>query len=206
MCYLSPISMYKKAFLARGQIDMSQRQPDPTHNEQPLLPYNKKNDRPLFMVLVILAFLAALTLLAVASGNRATAAWHNSLAGKITVQLKPSAPSNEGQAPEVQDETARAVELLKKLPPIDTVIVLPSEYAKKLLEPWLGNVDLPDDLPLPVLLELQLKPGQSLDIKKTAALLENNHLRADIDDHRQWDAEIKRTTNAPNPVESESHK
>lgn len=164
---------------------------DLTAKAQPLLPYNKKDDRPLFMVLVILAFLATLTLLTVACGYRAAAGWHNNLDGAITVQIKPGSSA---------DQTSQAKTILAALPPVSTVTVLPPEHSKDLLKPWLGDAPLPEDLPLPILLDVKLRPDQDLDIKRTIALLSDAGIRADIDDHSRWDKQIKRTTAAARAI------
>ena len=158
-----------------------------TAKPQPLLATNNKDDRPLFMVLVILSFLATLTLLAVASGYRAAAGWHDNLESALTVQLKPeeSMPSAE-----------QAKNILLSLGAIRTVTILSDDYSASLLKPWLGNTPLPDDLPLPILLDVRLHAGQTLDIKQASGLLSKAGFRADIDDHRQWDTEITNTTRA----------
>lgn len=173
--------------------DMNKQQIDLMAKSQPILPYNKKNDRPLFMVLVILAFLATLTLLATASGYRAAAGWSSNLQGKLTVQIKPSTEIADSENP---GEAERAKTILAELDPVAFVTILPPEYSKSLLEPWLRDVSLPDDLPLPILLDVQLKEGQSLDTKQAVSMLSAAGIRVDIDDHSQWDKEIKRTTSA----------
>lgn len=162
-----------------------------TNKAEPLLPHNKKDDRPLFMVLVILSFLAALTLLTVASGQRSAAGWHDNLAGTVTVQIKPGNTAGEDE-----DEVEQAKTLLTTLPAIRTVTVLPPAHSKELLKPWLGDAPLPDDLPLPILLDVKLEAEQSLDIVQTIALLSAAGIRADIDDHSQWDKQINRTVGA----------
>jgi len=181
--------------------DMSKQHAELTANTQamktqPILPYDKKNDRPLFMVLVILAFLATLTLLATASGYRAAVGWENNLQGRLTVQIKPSATLAGKTADKIDDKAERAKTILAELTPVSSVTILPSEHSKALLKPWLGDAPLPDDLPLPILLDVQLNPGQTLDAKQAALLLSDAGIRADIDDHSQWNKEIKRTTSA----------
>ncbi len=161
-----------------------------TDKAQPLLPYNKKDDQPLFMVLVILAFLAALTLLATASAYRAAASWHDNLAGTVTVQIKTSENTNKAG----QDIAEQTKAILDALPYVMTVTILSPKHSKDLLKPWLGDTPLPDDLPLPILLDVKLKPDQVLDINTTVSLLSSAGIRADIDDHSQWDEQINRTT------------
>ena len=162
-----------------------------TTHSQSLLPHNKQDDRPLFMVFVILAFLATLTLLASASGYRAAAGWQSDLAGSVTVQVKP----NGGF-----DEAATARDILLQSSAVKSVTILPMEHSQALLTPWLGDTPLPDDLPLPTLLDVRLHKGQTLDSTQAGAALTAANIRADIDDHRQWDTQIKRTTRAAKAI------
>ncbi|MBL4854626.1 MAG: hypothetical protein JKY25_10360 [Robiginitomaculum sp.] len=168
-------------------------------NAQALLPDNKKTDRPLFMVFAILAFLATLTLLASAAGYRASADWRSDLAESITVQVKPRAELNRGPNGEPSDP-AIARNILLQLSAVKSVTILPPERSQELLEPWLGDTPLPDDLPLPTLLDVRLHAGQILDSQQADAALLAANIRADIDDHRQWDREIKRTTRAAQTI------
>jgi len=179
-------------------VDTRKQHTELTAKTQAILPYNKKNDRPLFMVLVILAFLATLTLLATASGYRAAAGWQSNLAGKLTVQIKPNLEivSVEVGGGTLLSEAERAKTILTELGSVALVTVLPPEHSRALLEPWLGDVALPDDLPLPILLDVKLNSDATFDIKQAAALLSAVGIRADIDDHSQWDEEIRRTTYA----------
>ncbi len=162
-----------------------------THSQQPLLPSNKQDDRPLFVVFVILAFLATLTLLASASGYRAVAAWQSDLSSSITVQVKPTGHLGEAAA---------ARDILLQFSAVKSVTILPIERSQALLKPWLGDTPLPDDLPLPILLEVYLHKGQTLDSQQAGAAFVAANIRADIDDHRQWDAQIKRTTSAAQTI------
>ncbi len=163
---------------------------------QAILPYDKKNDRPLFMVLVILAFLATITLLATASGYRAAVGWQENLQGKLTVQIKPTISGADKITHNTADKAERAKIILAELDQVKTVTILPDEHSKALLEPWLGDASIPDDLPLPILLDVQLNSSQNLEVKQAAILLAEAGIRADIDDHSQWNKEIKRTTSA----------
>ncbi len=166
---------------------------DFTAKRQPILPYNKKTDRPLFMVLVILAFLATMTLLATSSGHRAAEGWRSNLQGKLTVQIKPGQKKSDT---EFLDTAQKAKSLLKEFAPVEFVTILPPEYSQSLLEPWLGNVPIPDDIPLPILLDVKLYDGQLFDTKKVMIAFADAGIRVDINDHSQWDKQIKRTTSA----------
>jgi len=64
-----------------------------TAKTEPLLPVDKTAERPLWVVLIIMAFLAALALLSARIGDRNYNALHTELAGAATVQLKDLAPN-----------------------------------------------------------------------------------------------------------------
>ena len=70
---------------------------------------------------------------------------------------------------------------------------MPREQAEALLEPWLGQDNLPDDLPLPYLITIKLEPG-ALNMKTVMAQsLEKSGIPASIDDHGRWSGDILRT-------------
>ena len=158
------------------------------HQPRPLLPKDKNGDRPLFMVMAVLAFLATLTLLAVKTSYQMSARWGADLENTMTVQIKPDANIDAAQSA----ETARTV--LRQFSSVERVEILPEASSRALLEPWLGTADLPADLPLPILLDVTLKPEQAIDEQKLGAAFTSAGLRADIDDHGRWRKQLKRST------------
>ena len=61
------------------------------------------------------------------------------------------------------------------------------------MRPWLGNLDLPDDLPLPVLISVALADGESLSPPRLTAALSEEGLIAEVDDHSRWSDQIGRS-------------
>jgi len=47
------------------------------------------------------------------------------------------------------------LDVLRPALPNSTVDLLSEEKSNELIKPWLGNMDLPDDLPLPVLISIE---------------------------------------------------
>ena len=158
------------------------------HQPTPLLPKDKNGDRPLFMVMAVLAFLATLTLLAVKTSYQMSARWGADLENTMTVQIKPGANIDAAQSA----EAARTI--LRQFSSVERVEILPEASSRALLEPWLGTADLPADLPLPILLDVTLKPEQTIDKQKLGAAFTQAGLRADIDDHGRWRKQLKRST------------
>ena len=167
---------------------MNVLQQKPPHAPGPLLPKDKKGDRQLFIVMAILAFLATLTLLAVKTSYQMSARWSAELEHTMSIQIKQDAQADPAQS------AAAAQGLLLQLSGVDHVEILPEARSRALLEPWLGSVDLPADLPLPILLDVRLKPGHSVDVQALSAAFAQAGLRVDIDDHSRWQKEIQRST------------
>ena len=157
---------------------------------EPLLPADRITDRPLFMILAILAFLATLTLLSVKTSYQSAGEWRAQLGSTASVQIKPGANTD----PMASANQAR--DILLKSPQVSAVTILPKEKSQELLRPWLGDVDLPEDLPLPILLSVELKKGQHLDVEQLRAALTEAGFDANIDDHNTWSQDIKRTVGA----------
>ncbi len=158
-----------------------------TAKQSPLLFEDKSDGRPLFMILVILAFLASLTLLATKTSYFAAAHWSAQLSDTATVQIKP------GEGGLSQQTAAQARGILLQSETVTDVDILSQEQSKALLRPWLGDTSLPDDLPLPLLLSVRLKKGQSLDQQKITAQFRQAGIRADIDDHGRWAKSLTRS-------------
>lgn len=155
---------------------------------QPLLPADRAKDNPLFVVLAILAFLATLSLLSVKASYQSTAHWSAGLNETATIQIIPHEGQNKGVNHEALLQTARA--LIIDAPSVADVDILPRSHAKALLRPWLGDAVLPDDLPLPILLHVQLHTGQTLNVTRLSETFKAANIRANIDNHTQWTKEL----------------
>ena len=156
----------------------------------PLLPKNAKQDRPLSIVLCIFAFLATITLLSVYSGLYAADRWQSNLDQKASIQIMPDANTD------IKTHVEAALNIVRADTRFTEVSVLPEDEARALLQPWLGDVTLPDDLPLPVLINLTVKPGQNLGRAGLESRLRDAGITANVDDHKQWSTAQKRAVNS----------
>jgi cell division transport system permease protein len=150
----------------------------------PLLPRGER-DRALVFVVAVLTFLACLTVFGAIAGDRAAQGWRRDLTASATVQVRPSG----GQSP--AEAAARAAEALAGVPGVLEAQVLDRAEAERLLEPWLGKGNLPEDLPLPRLVTLDLDPKAPAPPEALNEALERAGLDADVDDHRRWMGEVE---------------
>ena len=154
---------------------------------QPLLNPRQDNGRALIMVLGVIAFLAALSLLFMLSADRLKRSWQSQLTQSATVQLMIETDA----ARESKIDSALSI-LRAKLPEAQIVLV-EKQQSDALLQPWLGNVALPDDLPLPVLISVDLFKDHSLDIEALEGALRADGIIARLDDHSRWSNQLSRT-------------
>ncbi len=155
----------------------------------PLFKTDRQTDRPLFVIFVILTFLASLALFGVISSFRMADTWRHSLDNKITIFVKPA--SEPVMTPSRKAEKART--LLMALPEVKTATLMPETYARELLRPWLGDLSANTALPIPQIIELKTTKRANIDAARLQTLLQNAGINADIDTHAHWAKGIKRS-------------
>lgn len=156
--------------------------PHPTPKS--LLPLKSKEDRPLFFVIAIIIFLACVSALITRAAFVSASNWRTDLNGAMTVQIKDA----NNQAAKI--EQARTV--LQALPGIASLKVHDRTYAKTLLEPWLGQGNIPDDLPLPVIIALTLDSHAPASKDAISQALKTANVRAEVDDHQRWSSQMNK--------------
>ena len=151
-----------------------------------LLPGDRQQDGPLLFVMSIMALLAGLIILLTMMSTRAVDKWQSGLTQGATLTLKLS------DIEQRQAEITQLQDLLESRGDIKSVSVLSEARAQALLKPWLGGVELPDDLPLPVLFSLELEPDQRLNVETLEPAIFEQGLDVVIDDHSLWRIDIER--------------
>ena len=154
---------------------------------QPLLSAQSDNARSLVIVLAIMAFLATLALLFSLSADRLRKNWQSDLGRSATVQIM----VETAELREAKIQTA--LNVLNSTLPEAVVAVVSDEKANELLEPWLGNFELPDDLPLPALLSISANEGAEISPDRLIDLLNEEGIIAEVDDHSRWSDQIGRS-------------
>lgn len=103
----------------------------------------------------IIAIMMFLTILAAAAGlalDQGARAIHAELAGRVTVQVV------EADADLRADQARRIVSALEKLPAVRGVARVAQADLRAALEPWLGRDLTEDELPIPALIDVDMKP------------------------------------------------
>lgn len=159
------------------------------HNttSEPLLSSQSDNARSLVIVLAIMAFLATLALLFSLSADRLRKNWQGELGRSATVQIM--VESAELRETQIQ----AALKTLRPALPDADVSLVSEETSNALLKPWLGNIDLPADIPLPVLISISANNGNALSPDRLISLLNEEGIIAEVDDHSRWSDQIGRS-------------
>lgn len=161
---------------------------------QSILPTSWRQDRPLFLVMAILAFLACLSALSVRTTYRAAGTWGDDLRNAATIQIKVQL-DQDGKA--LSEDVAQ---YMLSRPEVRLARPLSEGRARDLLRPWLGDVPLPDGLPVPMLVEVVLNNGAQLDTEAIQADFQAMGVIALIDDHSRWSRDISRAAAAAQTV------
>ncbi|MGI9406746.1 MAG: cell division protein FtsX [Hyphomicrobiaceae bacterium] len=153
-----------------------------------IVPPGSVTGSSLTLVITIMCFLACLTAGAVYMINQSAAAWTRNIASEVTVQLQPLEGIN-------MDKRMTEVALfLAKIPGIRQVNPLSSDVATELLEPWLGQSGALESLPVPRLIALEVDRRNPPDLDKLGDSLSRRYPGASLDDHRQWQSQIRAVT------------
>jgi cell division transport system permease protein len=152
----------------------------------PLLPPEDARDGALVFVVAVLCLLACLAIVASLAANRAAGGWRTQLSGSATVLVRPRGDETADGA------AARAAEALAGVKGVTEAAALEPEKAKALLEPWLGKDGVPDDLPIPRLVSVELDPKAPADVAAMDKALKAAAVDATIDDHSLWLKEVLR--------------
>ncbi|MGI9399631.1 MAG: cell division protein FtsX [Rhizobiaceae bacterium] len=131
-------------------------------------------------VIIIMAFLACLTVGAVSIVNQTAKGWQSEISREVTIQIRPF------DDVEMDNAVRQASRLVLKFDGIAKITALDGAASARLLEPWLGSgLDLAE-LPVPRLLTVSAKPGATPDFAAIRKALAENVPGASLDDHRVW--------------------
>lgn len=129
-----------------------------------------------FMVFLVILAMAGMLVL-----NATAARWDRGISGTLTVQIMP------GENPEKDaDRLQQVLSILARMPEVAHYEALSEDQLMVLLEPWLGVAAGARDLPLPGLVDVELRPDADLDVAAFAKRLAARVPGTGVDDHRVW--------------------
>lgn len=132
----------------------------------------------------LIAFMVFLSVLAVAGMlvlNATASKWDRGVRGTMTVQVIPS-----DDAAKDEERLNAVLTILATSPEIQRYDSMDDSRLIRLLEPWVGAAASSGELPLPRLIDVELKPTASLSAAQLAERVAEKVSGVSIDDHRVW--------------------
>jgi|CXWL01.1.fsa_nt_gi cell division transport system permease protein len=131
----------------------------------------------------VIAIMMFLTVLAAAAGlalGTAARGLSADLAGRLTVQFSEANP--------VLRETGKQAILseLGRLAVIERVEPVSEDRLVALLDPWLGKDGYDADLPMPALIDVELRRATPSDVEQVRKAIQSVAPAARVDEHAQW--------------------
>jgi cell division transport system permease protein len=148
------------------------------------LPIKSLREGLLPWVIGVMLFLCTLSLTGAIAIGKGISNWSDSLTSNFSVQIVVKNPLERGH------QTTAAMRLLKATPGITSANVLAEAEILELLSPWLGDMPLNNDLPIPTLIEVKLDPNAAIDTAALSERLRATAPGAQLDDHQAWMAQI----------------
>jgi len=124
--------------------------------------------------------LAVLSLTGVLILHVSVERWQRGEVDTLTVQLLPVEGVSE------QARILRLRDVLAGVDGISSIRVVPHAESTALVEQWLGEANLPADLSLPQLVDLELQPGHRLDAQTLKIRLQASLADVTVDDGKLW--------------------
>lgn len=149
-----------------------------------IIPENGVSGFSLALVIGVLAFLAGIALTGYFAVDAAVSGWSGELTGTVTVQVRGMTPA------EIETAADEAERLLRETDGLSAVSQVPKSESEKLLEPWIGTGNLPEDLPLPVLITAEVTPELRRDLDPLRAALSERVPGSSLNDHGAWTDEL----------------
>jgi cell division transport system permease protein len=148
--------------------------------ETPIVPRNSIAGRALIAVIAIMTFLASLTTGAVLLVREAASEWQSEVAREVTVQVRPIAGRD------LEADVNAAAGIIRGTAGVADAQAYSKAESARLLEPWLGQGLVLDDLPLPRLILVRIAAGARPDLAQLRKSLAVVVPGATLDDHRGW--------------------
>lgn len=154
--------------------------------ETALLPADRRQARPLMIVVAIMCALGCLAGLIARAGFRAADTWTSDLRSAMTVLV---------EEPRTDQDLIRAATVTRAVPGVTQAEPMTRQRAKDLLESVGSDIGpLLDELDVPRLIEVGVDPQAEGLKARIADQLEQAGFTAEVDDHSRYSSEILRTS------------
>jgi cell division transport system permease protein len=133
-------------------------------------------------LVMVLVFMAALAVTVNSYVGALLGNWEQSVSGTLTIQI----PSADNRDFDSNAAVARIIDVVARHPAVSKVSAVPRAKVIELLKPWLGEGEAVTDLPLPALIDVELRTADAGSVASVTAIVKSALPNAVVDDHRVW--------------------
>jgi len=137
----------------------------------------------------IMVFIASFAMAAESTLLTASYVWGRTTETQLTVEIP--AMGDETSVPQ-SDRVKQALSILNAIPEVERASPLDDKEVERLLSPWFNKPELLKTLPLPVLIDVSLKQGATLDAEKIEESLKPALNDVRINAHGTWTQDVWR--------------
>lgn len=131
-------------------------------------------------IVAMLVFLLCLIMAGASSISTSLYNWHSGVTNKVTIEIP---IQNEAER---EKTVPSALKIIKNVPGIAKADFVDSQRLLRIVEPWIGQTEIIKDLPLPILIDADVRPGFVIDWSDVSAKLRQYAAGARIEHHSQW--------------------
>jgi cell division transport system permease protein len=148
------------------------------------LPDGKGSGGVLPWVIAVMVYLSALAIAGGLSLRGAAGSWTADLSRTVTILVPTSDPDLRAK------QVAQISQTLSALPGVERADAISAAEQARLLEPWLGEGNVSQDLPIPAMIDVVLAGEDAPATADLEALVSRFAPDGRVDDHQQWLGQI----------------
>lgn len=137
----------------------------------------------LAVIMVIMVYVGCLAMAAQATLARTSLTWGDNLQHRYTIEI--AAQVDEALSARAQ-RAEHVATLLRSMPEVKQVSIIPDEDTASLIKPWISDPTLLTALPLPVLMDVGIKPGQNVTGDGLKTRLSEHGAVVQVHAHAGW--------------------
>ncbi|MDD4519600.1 MAG: FtsX-like permease family protein [Alphaproteobacteria bacterium] len=137
-------------------------------------------------MIMLMIFIASLSAAGGISLNNTLQHWNRAISGSLTIQIPTHDKSGTFRGENVNQDIEKTLSYLRGQEAIKSAKKLSTEQMRKLMDPWLGNLEDFNELPLPELIDVTLNKEVHLDFDSLKEGLLKIVPSASLDLHRVW--------------------
>lgn len=133
----------------------------------------------MYLFVVVLAMVMAI--------NTMVTNWEKDILGAVTIQVSPIEDENKKiDITKTEEQLNKVLQYVENAKGVKSVHILDNKTVERLMTPWLGNKIDVESLPIPRLLDVQLKEDAEINYDEMTQGLHKVSANTSIDNHRLW--------------------